>query len=597
MDSSKKDVEKLLSSFRSSRTTSANATGKPMAFGVTQDDKVVALDLQNKKVAWEQPAGGKTSRIVVGNRNIYYVADETTLTARSVRTGAKVWSRKEKLGKNREIYGIAAAKDKLYVVVGQKRGNIQGKWRSYIEAVNGRNGTVKWRREAPGRLGAPAAKGGYVFVPYRQQYVSVLDYEEGKERVRLRARGEFITFVRVTPEGIFFGGKNGVFKFNTKAVSGQKERADYLKMQFSEKKEKTGKGETKASKSNSATGLRVVYYWDGYEPVMFDYTAYDRNRLLWRGGRGDEFAKNHAVLEYFRYFFGFDTKTGELDWVHVHSGDDVKSAMHLGERLIYATEKGKLVVLNAVSGDRVWMHDFNVQLKGLTFDTEGFDAQGEVKKAEPVIVALRKIIFDADRRLAVAKLFAISQLKGLKGKKVSEILLGLISDRKLPLKLRLRAEKVLINRSNRDSIPLFMQVLKRRYNYITGERTRAVGPVALALATMKVKKGIPALAQHLQDPQTPLSTMKKIITAMSQIGGKEVLKPFRQFLLDYRADPGFKRQVDLLTKVASTLMENGSVAERQLLAFVAEDPHSLSPLREFVKRRLEGREQKTNAKK
>jgi outer membrane protein assembly factor BamB len=590
MDSSAQDVSKLVDKLGSGRRAPKNATGKPMVFLLTKGNEVAAVDLTARKVIWKKEAQPLLSRIVVGRTNVYYVTKDNVLRARAVTSGRKAWSKKLALGKGQQVYGLAADGDRLYLVIGQTTTGAGGRWSSTIQSIDGQSGDVRWTRKAPGRLGAPAARSGYVFVPFRQQYVSVLDAKEGEEVVRIRARGEYVSFVRATPEGVFFGNKDGIFRLNAKAASGKKEKADYLSVKLGD-----SAGE-KESGGGASTGLRVAYYWDGYEPVMIGYTAYDRNRLLWRAGSGEKFANSTAVVEYFRYFFGFDTTEGELKWVHIYKGDDVRSAAHIGESLLYVSEAGKMVALSAQNGDRLWRYDSGLAVQGATFDAEGFEAEGERVEATPLVKGLKEIIFDPDRRLAVAKLFAITQLKEMKGRRVSSILLGLISNRKIPLKLRLRAEKVLVDRSSPDSIPLFMKVLDRRYSYITGQRTRAVGPVALALATMKVKKAVPKLAEHLSSPHISVATLHQVVDAMAEIGGQEVLKPFRQFLLDYRAEPEFKRHIQVLTKVASTLLEQGGVAERQLLAFVAEDAHSLAPLKEFVKRRLTGKEEKPKAR-
>ncbi len=563
----------------------ANELGKPMAFGITEDRKIVALDLAGKEAVWEQPAERFVSRIIVGHRNVYYVADRETIVARSVRTGKRVWSIKEDLGETKEIIGIAASGDRVFVVVGQKWRDDIRVFDSRLTAIDGTTGRIRWVRKSPGRLGAPAALGDYVFVPYRQMHVSVLDFTHGRERARTRIPGEFFNFVRTTPSGVFFGSDKGIVRFNSRAATSKLENADFFNLRFSME----GEEAEVAGDDKTAAGLRILYHWDGYEPLMLNYTVYDRNRLLWRGGEGAEFENNHAVLVFFRYFFGFNTEAGNLSWVHVHSGDEVMAAEHVDSRIIYVTDTGRIKLLDPKSGDRLWKHDFGIRLRGATFDVEGAALEGERRPAEPIERALGKILFDPDMRFAAAKLFAIRQLKGVRGRRVSEVLLDIIADQKLPENIREMAETVLVNRPSEESIPLYLNALERDYDYLTGERTDFVGSVARALASMKVKKAVPAIARHLHEPHTPVSALRDIVDALAAIGGPDVVRPLRQFLLDYRADPGFRENIGILNRAAETVLENGGVTERQLLVFIAEDAASLSPLREFIRQRLDGR--------
>ncbi len=579
LDSTGPDVSRFLRRMDGVPSAPRNRLGRPMMFAsVSSPDGVAAVSMDDGKVLWRQNVSDLSSRIVVGRRNVYYLTGHGTkvgMEARDVGSGRLVWKRGLAMGPKRGVYGIAADGDKVFVVVGSTGAFVPGQWSSSVEAIDGRNGKTRWRRTAPGRLGAPAAGGGYVFLPYRQQYLSVLDAAKGREVLRIRAREEYVTFVRVTPEGVYFGGEHGAFKLNAKAASGRRKQADFLQLGKHGGMGLLGAGGTK--------GMRIAYYWDGYEPVMVQYTAYDRNRLLWRGAGAAGFASNRAVLEYFRYFFGFDTETGKLAWVSVEPDRDVRSAAHLGKVIAYVTDSGKIVALDSKSGDILWSDNAGLSVKGATFDAEGFAPPVEKRRAALSLVdALKKVVFDPDRRLSVAKLFALSQLKNLKGREVTKILLTILDDGKLPLSVRLGAEQVMVDRVSPESVPLLLSVLKVHFDYVTGARPRAVGPVARALGKMKVTKALGLLAAHLSDPNTPFSTIRSLVEAMAQVGGPGVMQPFRQFLLDYRSDPSVKRHVDVLYRIARYLSERGAAAERQLLAFVAEDPYSLPSLRKYV---------------
>ncbi len=561
----------------------ANATGRPLAvLWLRNPDALAAVGLPEGRVLWRQAETDLRTKVHVGRSNVYYVAGrgrDVRLVARGVRDGRIRWRAKLQVARDQAVYGLAADGDRVYVVVGSTGAFVPGKWRSYVEAWDGRKGKRRWRRTAPGRLGAPAAARGHVFLPYRQQYLSVLDWGKGREVLRVRARKQFITFVRATPEGIFFGGEGGAFVLNARAASGLRERADFLTLNL---------GRTGLKMLGGGRGMRLAYYWDGYEPVMASYTAYDRNRLLWRADSRARFLGRRAVLEYFRYFFGLDTEEGKLAWVHVESARDVASAAHVGSAILYVTSDGKFVALDPERGDRLWVARVGLKdIAGATFDAEGFrPPEGHRTAALPLTEALKRVVFDEDRRLAVAKLFAIGQLRGLKGAAVTRVLLRVLQDRKLPMSARLRAEQVLAERVSPESVPLLMKVLRVHFDYIEGTRPLAVGPVALALAKMRVRKAVPLLVEHLQDPNAPLSVVRSLVRALAQIGGPQVVSAFRQFLLDYRAAPEMEHAIRVLNEIARYLYESKGAAERQLLVFVGEDEHSLPALRAYVRKLL-----------
>ena len=86
--------------------------------------------------------------------------------------------------------------------------------------------------------------------------------------------------------------------------------------------------------------------------------------------------------------------------------------------------------------------------------------------------------------------------------------------------------------------------------------------------------------------ETPKKDLLAIADASLEIGDKKAIRPFREFLLAYRADPEFSKDIHPLQKMAEGLFKLGGPRERQVLIFVAEDEKTLPRLKEYVVRML-----------
>jgi hypothetical protein len=73
---------------------------------------------------------------------------------------------------------------------------------------------------------------------------------------------------------------------------------------------------------------------------------------------------------------------------------------------------------------------------------------------------------------------------------------------------------------------------------------------------------------------------------MVATGAEEGLPALRDFLTMYRADPAHDADPSALIAVAEALIMLGGAAERRLLLFVAEEPHTEAPLRAHLVRAL-----------
>lgn len=563
-----------------------NATGHPMAFIVaTRPRGIVALDLSTGKVLWRKNISDVSSKIVVGGDYLFHRKGSTVLMARSLQTGAVLWQQKFKYGNATEFYGLATdGRAVYYVVTTMTGGRMYARFADLVKR-DARTGKLIWRRRANGPLGNPAVRNGLVFVPYRFQYLSVLDASTGREVVRtkvvhrVKGRGGvsrmspvLVNFVRSVPEGLIFGNDHmGAIRFTSAVATGKLRSTEFVGV---------------ALKKQRSVNIR--YYWDAYKPTMVDYTAIDRNRLLWRfAATGKSFVGDRAVLQYYRYFFGFDASTGTLRWAYMHPATQVISSAYLGKRLVYISREGRIVMLDVATGDRVWELETGIRTHGATFDCDGWSPPAKNREANPpLLTVLKEVIDEPDLQFQDAKVFAVTQLVKLKGAEISRILLRLVNASRTPAQVRRVAGKVLVERASRDSVGILLGALKTRYDYLKGTAPKGVGIIARALGRIRSRKAVPALLSHLQEPMTPYSDLEEIVHALVRIHDKRIVWPFGQFLLTYRGDRAFAPRISILTEIAKAMMRLGGRTERQVLAFVAEDHNTLPQLRQYLRMEL-----------
>jgi outer membrane protein assembly factor BamB len=538
-----------------------NGTGRPLAFLVStgQGKKLVAWDLAAGKQIWAVDAN-VTSRVVVGAGFVAAREGEAAIVARSLDDGRELW--KKGIDGKAEFLGAAADGDKVYYVI--KEPGSKPTW--YVVALGG-GGAELWRSAAPGTLGAPAARGGLVYIPFLSQWLTILDGATGKQLARIRQTDEELKFVRTTSDGVFYGSR-GVFLLDDKSVTGTREGATY--------------GTAKLPQEF----VRGSYHFDAFNPVQAGYSAFDRNRFLWRAEANEgklRFKDGLVVVFTFRFFFAFDAVTGELRWAHNHPKSDIVSVEHVGDAIVYVSLEGELGAIDAKTGARLAQQKLGMRITGATFDADGFMPKGEGAAPTDTVGALAAMVGDRDSRFQAVKLFAISALGGVQGQGASSALLKVILDEKTPPPVYQKAAEVLVARKDAEALPLYLEALAVRHDYLAGTRPRAVEVLARAIGAIGKPEGAAALIPHLEDPQTPLGTVKEIAEALGKCGNKDAIPALRSFLLAYRADPMFAADSAALNAVIGALLAVGGGAERELVAFVAEDPRTQAPVAEYAR--------------
>lgn len=542
----------------------AAAQRKPTVYFVTvgsaETKKLVAWDLAASKARWEVQAD-VTSRVVVGADFVAAREGKDTLVARDGDDGKVRW--RVKLGEKQKFLGAAADGDKTFYVVRDDTGK-----RTWELVALGRTGDRIWAQSANATLGGPAAKGGLVYMPFLTQWITIIDADSGKQLARILQKDETLSYVRTTSDGVFYGSK-GVFLLDDNSWQGTRGGATYF--------------------TAALPGfVRPIYDFDKYHDVQAGYSAYDRNRLLWRAAPGKEgigFTDNQTVVLSYRFFFAFDAESGQLRWAHTHPRWDVVSAEHTGKAIVYVSQNGELRALDPKKGALIELGNIGQKILGATIDAEGFAPKGDGVEPKTAQV-LAAIVRDRDARFTNIKLYAVEALGTLDDPDVAPTLLALLRDEKTPKEVYAKAAEVLIARKDAEAAGVLIEALSQKADFLAGTRPRAIDVIARALGAIGAPDAAKALLPHFEDPETPLPTVQAIAQSLAQLGNRSVLPSLRAWLLMYRADPLFASDTTAPAAVIDALLSLGGSAERELVAFVASEPRTQEKVAEYARRAL-----------
>ena len=544
------------------------APSRSLAFlvlGGAAGARLGAFDLGASRLLWTQPAE-VTTRVEAGATVLVHGSKGTTpngeLVARDLGTGAVLWQHPFPAAES--PYGYALDGDAVYVVI--RATTSPGKPAGILAALDGRTGVERWRKTLPSaRVAGPAARGGLVAVPLESQYVLLFDGATGLPAAQVLSTEEAATFVRALPEGFFYGSR-GIFLLGRDTARGSRRSPGYLAARL-------------------PAFVRPTYDYDFYRPEQTEYSALDRNRVLWRvnvdAGR-PQFRDGLAFVHDYRFFFAFDAVSGALRWAYA-SPDDAVASIDTGRAIVFVTAEGELAALDPLTGARIYDARLpGEQVRGASFDAEGFSpATAAAGPAPNLLSTLTSIIADPDQRFPAMKLFAIEELGRQPGREVTAKLLEILrSEKAAPLATQ-KAGEMLVARRDAGALDLFTEALNAHADYSQKRGAPPIEVLARAIGALGAlaRSVAPALDAHLRLPETSPQAAAEIARALLAIGATESTPALRDFLTMYRADPVYERDPSALVAAAEALLKLGNPADRQLLLFLAEEPHTAAGLR------------------
>ncbi len=546
-----------------------NRAGRPIAYlalGGARGARLMAFDLERSTVLWTVKAP-MTGRVVAGASVVTY-ADGGVLVARDGTTGAERWRSDVPAGEH--LVGYAMDGDTVYFVA--RRGRELRGGEAEIVALDGSSGSVLWRRAlGSANVAAPDARGGIVAVPNRSQFVSLMDGRTGEPLGQVLSKQQAVDFVRALPEGFFYGyGSDGFFLMSADTAVGVRSAPGYLHVPF-------------------PPFVRSVYHFDMYRPELMDYSAIDRNRVLWRAkveGTRASFADGTVCVLDFRFFFGFDAASGTLRWAYNNPVVEAIGAAHTGAAIVFATADGDLGALDPRTGQRMYRFHLAGQgeiVTGATFDAEGYAPHGGDigASASPSLAdVLSSIVWDPDRRFFEVQTFAVDQLSRIPGRAVTAALLKMLSQEGMPPAIVNRAARALGERKDPEAVDLFVDAIRVHADYVTSSKAANLDVLARAVGALPATQAAEPLAAHLRLPETEPSTVVEIARALKTMRARETLPALRDYLTMYRADSTYEGDPSALWAVVDALAEMGGVAERELLLYLAEDQRTLPAVRQ-----------------
>jgi len=544
-----------------------NASGKPRAFLVvngTSGPQIAAADLASGSVLWRQ-SDELGARIVVARSAVAYARPDGTLVGRDLASGALLWE--HRLPGGRKRLGYAAGGDAVYdVTTGDNPREIE------LVRYDAHGGGVAWRESLEGEAGGPAVRGGVVALPRRSQYVTLIDGDSGRVLADILCREEAATFVRPRPEGLFFGSR-GVFLASAENAVASRQGGGY-------------------AQATLPPFIRPQYDRDLYRPGELDYSAIDRNRLLWRlevSGPKVRFSDGLVVAHTFRFFFGLDVQSGRLRWAYNHPREDVVASDRIGGRIVLVAADGGLGAIDVRTGRPTWQAQIPAGgvVRGATLDAEGWVPEDNVKSREESLAHnLAGILWDPDKRFQEVKQYAVDELARLQGREVTVELLRALEATELPAPVVQKATDALVDRRDPGSLALFAAALKVRSDYAEDRRPPRLDVLARAVAVTKSAALVPALLEHLRYPETDPAAVRDIADAALATEAREAVTPFQDYLLQYRADPTYARTPGPVIAAAEVILKLGGPGHRATLLFLAEDPRTVDPLRVHLRRAL-----------
>ncbi len=537
-----------------------NGTGRPLMAAVLDGGQAIGVfDVETGEKLWRE-AMPTDSAPAIGP-GVVLVRSGNDVVALDVENGERAWSRKME---EPNLYGFAFDGATAFVTQGNTDGGFAATGQhGVIWAVDAASGSKRWSVPVDRLLGAPAARGGLVFVPWDRQSISVLDGATGDEVCRLLRRDGTVDWVLALAEGVYFGGQKDIMRLSPRSAGGTKEGSAFIDID-----------------AEKMPGQPQIWS-DAFESSKPSIGARARIKLLWspvpvaKETQMGLSADSYQFL-FYRYLISLGATDGVARWVHA-SATPLAWASAGTAGVFLVDESGALTYVDSATGGAAELGSIGQKPETCAFDTGSWapTVEGEAKK---LIWGLRDLVFDVDTQVLPLRKYALALMVALPDESVTMDLLEVMRSSFVPKAMKDMAALML--RDREGGVEFLKDALKYHASYLDQMDAPPVGAIASSLAKAGEKSALPLLLDHLRDHETAQQDLVELTAAILELGDVSALPDLEGFLLMYHADTVLSTDMDVLLTVAEAIVKFGGEAGKDFVKGVAEDGFTGSVLRQ-----------------
>lgn len=562
------DLEKVTSKVKTKNELAiSNASGNPLVIMTTKPPQkgLMAWNLKSAKKQWFVQMS-VNSPVSLRNNTII-VQSGFDIAVLSADTGEEHW--RVPIEEGWEYYGADIDGDTIVLSLGIGSSDDGAYANGKLIALRLSDGREIWQNlTGNGLLGKPAAKDGFVFVPWKKKQIAVISIKSGEEVSRIRADDYTVNFVKSTPQGVFYGTNAtkqhiaSLFRLDTTSITGKR-----------------------VSSNRFTPEIAPVPNFPGFDADAFnkpslDLSTADRIRFYWLAQKNTtpfQFFANAYYLHYWRYVISFDALSHQVRWAYM-SKEDLQT-LHVVEQGVYSlTTTGKIQFIDGQTGEVKWERQTGATPTAAVFDTYGYRPKYKSAGATPNPRAdLKNIVKDRDHRMLPVRIYATELLSDIDSPHITADLLGLYADATLPSALQQYiVEKISERESGADAL---VASLHQEYDFLTQTAAPPMNVIAPALAHMEAHDALGGLTKQLTNYETPTSSIEPIAAAILSLGDVSIIETLSNFVIMYHADSSFIGNEAALAKVCEIILKYGSQKERELVAHIRDESQTLPELK------------------
>lgn len=540
---------------------SADANLPALAVGVTRDPSTVfAYDLSARRALWEQPTATRTVPHLAGR--FVLVQEPHGVVVRDAASGRALQTFEDEA-----LHLVGADGDaERFVAVLSTGGGVGARSR----VVVGSGEDIAWAQHVEAAVGIPAMAGGYVFIPWSSQNLSIVRADDGAEVSRLRLHTSVIGAAWIHGGSVYFG-QDAVFRLDPSVAAESHAPSSYFQPDLS-----SLPGQPKLVRN-------------AYAPPPSATSAAHRIRVAWSpsAAGGAPGAPNERVYSsFYRVIFALDSAIRGVRWVREHD-EDVVGTTATDDGLWIADATGRVSFVSTNNGEHAEYASLGVRPTYVILRAGALASPTvDPRESLPIRDQLVAVAQSTDARLAPAGAYAVAQLSEVRDEGVTESLVALCDRPRIVQQVRSAACAALAGRTLGANEVL--SALARHGGFLEGTTPPPVGALARAAARMRETRAIPHLLAHLRDPDTTSEDLALIATALRDLGDRQAAEPLADFLRLYHAeapDDAFARALGL---AAEALVALSGPAAMETLRAIGEDPMAMPALRERIAEILAG---------